>query len=76
MEKGRKNPNILVRFVLSQQREQEVLERIAKLMNGRLAYLKSYDGFNMTVQSTKLSIVKTYFARNNLKTKKRIAYIK
>ena len=76
MEKGRKNPNILVRFVLSQQREQEVLERIAKLMNGRLAYLKSYDGFNMTVQSTKLSIVKTYFARNKLKTKKRIAYIK
>lgn len=76
MEKGRKNPKILVRYELFQQREPEVLKRIAQLVNGKLTYLKGHDGHNMTVQSTKMSIVKSYMARYELKTKKRVAYLK
>ena len=43
-----------------------------RLTNG--PYLKSYNGYNMTVNLSKLSKVVSYFNRYSLKTKKYIDY--
>lgn len=68
-----KNPQIQVRYILSQQFEKELLYRIGLLLNGKLNYLKSYDGYNMVVNLTYLESVIIYFKNHPLKTKKRIS---
>jgi hypothetical protein len=43
-------------------------------LNGKTHFIKSYDGYNMTVNTTKLSLVIRYFNTHPLKTKKSIVY--
>jgi len=73
----RENPQITVRFIISQKEEESLLKKIANLLNGRVSYLKSYNGYNMTVNLSYLD-EKTldYFKNNKLKTKKLISYKK
>jgi hypothetical protein len=47
---------------------------LAKMLNGKVHYIKGYDGYNMTVNTTKLSLVVNYFNTYRLKTKKAIVY--
>jgi len=47
---------------------------LAEMLNGKVHYLKSYDGYNMTVKTNKLSLVVKYFNTYGLKTKKFIVY--
>ena len=44
------------------------------MLNGKTHYIKSYAGYNMTVNTTKLSLVIKYFYTDPLKTKKSIVY--
>lgn len=44
------------------------------MLNGKTHYLNSYDGYNLTVNTTKLSKVVDYFSLYPLKTKKNIVY--
>lgn len=71
-----KNPNIQVRFIISQQSENILLNNIGLLFNGRLNYLKDYDGYNMVVNLTYLNPVLVYFNNFPLKTKKRISLVR
>lgn len=64
----------MVRYILSQQEESPLLTKIANMLDGRLSYLKSYNGYNMVVNLTKLSGVIKYFTKYPLKTKKYIDY--
>lgn len=48
---------------------------LAELLNGKTHYLKSYFGYNMTVNITKLNLVIKYFDLHPLKTKKSIVYL-
>jgi hypothetical protein len=66
---------VQVRYILSQQGEYDLLTTISKLLNGKLSYLKSYNGYNMTVNLRKLYKVKYYFSLYPLKTKKYISYL-
>lgn len=50
------------------------MQYLGDLLNGKTHYLKSYDGYNMTVNTTKLSLIIKYFDTHPLKTKKRIVY--
>ena len=43
---------------------------IEKLINGRLSYLKSYNGYNLTVNLIYLKVVINYFNKFKLKTKR------
>lgn len=70
-----KSNQIQVRYILSQQGEKELLEFIGKLIKGRLSYLKSYNGYNLTVNLTYLNVVINYFKKYKLKTKKRISFV-
>ena len=70
-----KSNQIQVRFILSQQGEKELLEFIEKLINGRLSYLKSYNGYNLTVNLIYLKVVINYFNKFKLKTKKHISFL-
>lgn len=63
-----------VRYILSQKGELELITKIAEMLNGKVSYLKSYNGYNMTVNLSKLSKVVSYFNRYSLKTKKYIDY--
>lgn len=63
-----------VRYILSQKGELELMTKIAEMLNGKVSYLKSYNGYNMTVNLSKLSKVVSYFNRYSLKTKKYIDY--
>lgn len=54
--------------------ELELMTKIAEMLNGKVSYLKSYNGYNMTVNLSKLSKVISYFNRYSLKTKKYIDY--
>ena len=50
------------------------MTKVSKLFNGQVSFLKSYNGYNMIVNLTKLSKVIIYFNKNGLKTKKYINY--
>jgi hypothetical protein len=63
-----------VRYILSQKGELELMTKIAEMFNGKVSYLKSYYGYNMIVNLSKLSKVISYFNRYSLKTKKYIDY--
>ena len=78
-----------MRYIISQQGEKDVLERIARLFKGRVSEVNSqervikdgstrpeYQGHNMTVNLTYLGEVIEYLKENPLKTKKRLAKAK
>jgi len=67
---------VTVRYIISQKDDKEFSEFLAKLLNGYVTYLKSYNGYNTTVNSTKLSTIINYINNFPLKTKKHISYIK
>lgn len=63
-----------VRYILSQKGELELMTKIAALFDGKVSHLKSYNGYNMTVNLSKLHKVISYFNNYSLKTKKYIDY--
>ena len=65
---------VRLRYILSQKGNFEEMQYLGDLLNGKTHYLKSYDGYNMTVNTTKLSLVIKYFDTHPLKTKKSIVY--
>jgi hypothetical protein len=65
---------VQIRYVLSQNYEFELLNRIAQMFMGKISYLKGYHGYSMTVNLSKLSKVIYYFTKYPLKTKKKIDY--
>jgi hypothetical protein len=65
---------VTVRYILSQKGEVELLNKIALLLNGKVHPIKSYYGYNMVVNLTKLKTVLIYFNKYKLKTKKLISY--
>jgi Proton-conducting membrane transporter/NADH-Ubiquinone oxidoreductase (complex I), chain 5 N-terminus/LAGLIDADG endonuclease len=67
---------VTVRYIVSQKNDKEFSSYLANLVNGYVTYLKSYDGYNTTVNSSKLSTIIKYINNFPLKTKKHISYIK
>lgn len=65
---------ISLRFILSQKSNFNEMKYLAEMLNGKTHYLKGYDGYNVTVNATKLSLVVNYFNTYSLKTKKVIVY--
>lgn len=65
---------VQVRYILSQKNEFELMTKIAALFDGKVSHLKSYNGYNMTVNLSKLHKVISYFNNYSLKTKKYIDY--
>jgi hypothetical protein len=74
LKRSEEYSQVQVRYILSQKNEFELMTKIAVLVNGKISYLKSYNGYNMTVNLSKLHKVITYFNRYSLKTKKYINY--
>lgn len=66
---------VRLRYVLSQKGNSEQMDYIAEVINGRKNYIASYDGYNVTVSTTKLKAIINYFSRNTLRTKKYITYL-
>ena len=65
---------VTVRYILSQKGESELLNKIALLLNGKVHYIKSFLGYNMVVNLTKLNNILNYLKLHKLKTKKWISY--
>jgi len=65
---------VRLRYILSQKGNLEQINYLADMLNGKAHYLKSYLGYNMTVNTTKLNLVIKYFNKYPLKTKKHIVY--
>ncbi|RYE15832.1 MAG: hypothetical protein EOP34_01590 [Rickettsiales bacterium] len=65
---------IRLRYILSQKGNFEQMEYLAVLLNGKTHYSQSYLGYNMTVNTTRLSLVTIYFNHHPLKTKKSVVY--
>lgn len=66
---------VTVRYILSQKGELELFNKIALLLNGKVHFVKSYNGYNMVVNLTKLTNILNYLKINKLKTNKLISYI-
>lgn len=75
LKRSERYNQIQVRFILSQKGEFELLFNIAELLNGKLNFLKSYEGYNMVVNFSKLNKILLYFKTYKLKTKKYISYL-
>ena len=67
---------VTVRYIISQKDDIEFSNHLANLINGYVSYLKSYEGYNTVVNSTKLSIIIKYINNYPLQTKKHISYIR
>lgn len=67
---------VFVRFILSQKGENELMQKIASLLNGKIHYLPSYDGYNMVVNLLKLITIINYIKKYPLKTKKSLSFKK
>jgi hypothetical protein len=65
---------VRLRYILSQKGHFEEMEYLGQLLNGKTHYIRSYDGYNMTVNTTKLSLILKYFNTHALKTKKGVVY--
>ena len=65
---------VRLRYILSQKGNYDSMKYLADMLNGKTHYLKSYSGYNITVNTTKLGIVIKYFDLYPLKTKKHIVY--
>jgi hypothetical protein len=67
---------VTVRYIISQKGDAEFSNHLANLINGYVTHLKSYDGYNTVVNSTKLSIIIKYINNFPLNSKKHISYIR
>jgi hypothetical protein len=65
---------VRLRYILSQKVNSENMDHLANLLGGKKHFLKSYDGYNVTVNTTKLFSIIKYFNLYPLKTKKYITY--
>jgi hypothetical protein len=65
---------VRLRYILSQKGNQKEKIYLANMLNGKVHFIKSYLGYNMTVNTTKLNLVIKYFDFYSLKTKKHIVY--
>jgi hypothetical protein len=65
---------VRLRYILSQKGNSENMDHLASLLGGKKHILKSYDGYNVTVNTTKLSPIIQYFSFYRLRTKKYITY--
>ena len=50
------------------------MDHLANIVGGKKHYIKSYDGYNITVNTTKLLPIIKYFIYS-LKTKKHLTYL-
>jgi hypothetical protein len=66
---------VRLRYMLSQKGNYDDMRYLAEMLNGKLHYLKSYSGYNLTVNTTKLQLVIKYFDLHPLKTKKSVVYL-
>jgi hypothetical protein len=67
---------VQVRYIISQKNHLNLMQNIAILLNGKVHFLKSYCGYNMVVNLTKLKTIINYLNNYPLKTKKLISYKK
>jgi len=65
---------VRLRYILSQKGNSSCMEYLAEILGGKKHLLKSYEGYNVTVNTTKLSPIVQYFNLYPLKTKKYITY--
>jgi len=65
---------VRLRYILSQKGNSENMDHLASILGGKNHFLKSYDGYNVTVNTTKLAPIIQYFSFYSLKTKKYITY--
>ena len=65
---------VRLRYILSPKGNYDQIKYLAEMLNGKTHSLKSYDGYNVSVNTTKLSLVIKYFNLHPLKTKKSIVY--
>lgn len=74
-ENKSKTANLVrLRYILSQKGNSENMDYLANIVGGKKHYIKSYDGYNITVSTTKLLPIIKYFNIYSLKTKKYITY--
>ena len=67
---------VTVRYIISQKNDIIFSEYLAKLINGYVTHVKSYNGYNTVVNHSKLNIIIKYLNYYPLKTKKHISYKK
>lgn len=65
---------VRLRYILSQKGNSENMDHLANILGGKKHFLKSYDGYNVTVNTTKLFSIVKYLNLYPLKTKKYITY--
>lgn len=75
IKRSEKYTQVQVRYILSQKKEKNLISELAKIFDGKISYLKSYEEYNMTVNLLKLKKVINYFKKYPLKTKKYIDYL-
>jgi hypothetical protein len=74
-ENKSKTANLVrLRYILSQKGNPEDMEYLASILGGKNHFIKSYNGYNVTVNTPKLLPIIKYFNIYSLKTKKYITY--
>ena len=74
LEKSETYNQVLVKYILSQQGELNLLTYISTLVDGKIHCVKSYNSYHMVVNLKKLDKVINYFKLYPLKTKKSIYF--
>ena len=66
---------IRLNYILSQKGNFNNMDYLASIIGGRKHYIKSYDGYNIILNTKKLFTIIKYFNMFSLKTKKYIIYL-
>lgn len=67
---------VQMRFILSQQGEYLLFSFLASLLDGRVSFLKTYNGFNLTVNLQNLDKIIFYLKKFPLHSKKNVVFLK
>ena len=73
--KSKTSKLVRLRYILSQKGNSDNMDYLAHVLGGKKHILKSYGGYNVTVNTTKLPPAIQYFNVYPLKTKKFITYV-
>jgi hypothetical protein len=61
IDRSKEGGLVRLRYILSKKGNFEQMKYLSDLLNGKTHYIKSYGGYNMTVNTTKLSLIIKYF---------------
>ena len=74
LDEPTKGTSVKLSYILTQKGNYDQIQHLANILKGKTHLMDNQNGYNITVNTTKLALIIKYFCLYPLKTKKHIAY--